>query len=249
MVGDVPADRGSRMRRTADPVGSYACRDSVRLTWGPMDAHLGDRFYTADPSPPAETGLMSEVPDVTQLLRSASAGRRSALDQLIPILYDELHRIAHSLLRDEPAGHTLNTTALVHEAYLKLVNVHEVEWHDRVHFLSVAARLMRRVLIDYARARQRTKRGAGAVPLPLDDQGSMVLPPLEELLDLEHALSRLETLGARQCRVVECRCFAGLSVEETAVALHTSPATVKRDWDFSRAWLNRALAGGRTEVP
>jgi RNA polymerase sigma factor (TIGR02999 family) len=192
---------------------------------------------------------MTEVVDVTQLLRSVSAGRTEALDQLIPIVYDELRRIAHGLLRDERAGHTLSTTALVHEAYLKLVNVHEVEWHDRAHFLAVAARLMRRVLIDYARTRQRAKRGGGAVPLTLDDRAAMPLPSLEDLLDLEDALSRLEAMGERRCRVVECRCFAGLTVQETAVALHTSPATVKRDWDFSRAWLNRALGGARVEVP
>jgi RNA polymerase sigma factor (TIGR02999 family) len=192
---------------------------------------------------------MTEVSDATQLLRSVSAGRTEALDQLIPIVYDELRRIAHGLLRDERAGHTLSTTALVHEAYLRLVNVHEVEWHDRAHFLAMAARLMRRVLIDYARTRQRAKRGGGAVPLTLDDWAATPLPSLEDLLDLEDALSRLEAMGERQCRVVECRCFAGLTVQETAVALHTSPATVKRDWDFSRAWLNRALGGARVEVP
>jgi RNA polymerase sigma factor (TIGR02999 family) len=201
------------------------------------------------PSPPDGSGLMTEVSDVTQLLRSYSAGRTGALDQLIPILYDELRRIAHGLLRDERSGHTLNTTALVHEAYLKLVNVHAVEWHDRAHFLSVVARVMRRVLVDYARARRREKRGGGAISLPLNDVASIPLPPFDDLLDLEDALCRLEALGERQCRVVECRCFAGLTVDETAVALNTSPATVKRDWEFSRAWLNRALDGARSEVP
>jgi RNA polymerase sigma factor (TIGR02999 family) len=184
---------------------------------------------------------MTDSPDVTQLLRELTAGRRDALDQIIPAVYGELRRIAHGQLRSERPGHTLSTTALVHEAYLKLVDVHEVEWQDRAHFFAMAARVMRRVLVDYARGRARRKRGGDVVRVPLDNVGAPSLPRAEDLLDLEEALSRLEAISERQCRVVECRCFAGLSVEETAEALGTSPATVKRDWAFSRAWLNREL--------
>ncbi|MEJ2185328.1 MAG: sigma-70 family RNA polymerase sigma factor [Gemmatimonadota bacterium] len=184
---------------------------------------------------------MTDSRDITLLLRDLTAGRRDALDQLIPAVYGELRRIAHGQLRNERQGHTLNTTALVHEAYLKLVNVREVEWNDRAHFFAMSARLMRRILIDYARTRKRAKRGGDAVRITLEDVGELPIERADELLDLEDALTRLEAMNERQCRVVECRCFAGLSVEETAEALGTSPATVKRDWAFSRAWLNREL--------
>lgn len=184
---------------------------------------------------------MTDAPDVTQLLRELTAGRRSALDRLIPLVYSELRRIAHGQLRNERSGHTLNTTALVHEAYLKLVNVREVEWQNRAHFFAMAGRLMRRILIDYARTKKREKRGGDAVHVPLEAVEDVAIQRADDLLDLEEALSRLESLNERGCRVVECRCLAGLSVEETAEALGTSPATVKRDWAFSRAWLNREL--------
>jgi len=185
---------------------------------------------------------MTDAHTVTQLLRELSDGRRSALDRLIPIVYDELRRIAHGQLLGERGSHTLSTTALVHEAYLKLVNVRDVEWHDRAHFFAMAARLMRRILIDYARTKKREKRGGNAVQVPLSKAMEISLEETADLLDLDDALSRLEALNERQCRVVECRCFAGLTVEETAAALGTSPATVKRDWAFSRAWLNRELS-------
>jgi RNA polymerase sigma factor (TIGR02999 family) len=186
---------------------------------------------------------MPEAPDVSQLLRDHSAGQSDALDRLIPIVYAELRAIAHRQLRHERTAHTLSTTALVHEAYLKLVKADDATWHDRAHFLAIAARVMRRILIDYARTRHRDKRGSAAIRVPLSDAAA-VLPALaDDMVDLDDALSRLETVNARGCRVVECRCFAGLSVEETATALHTSPATVKREWAFARAWLNRRLAG------
>jgi RNA polymerase sigma factor (TIGR02999 family) len=141
----------------------------------------------------------------------------------------------------------LNTTALVNETYLRLVNVDRVKWNGRAHFLAVAARVMRRVLIDYARARGRDKRGGDAVRVSLSDAAELLAAEggAEDMAELEEALARLEAMNERQCRVVECRCFGGLSVEETAEALGTSPATVKRDWAFSRAWLNREL-GRRT---
>jgi RNA polymerase sigma-70 factor, ECF subfamily len=157
-------------------------------------------------------------------------------------VYHELRRIAHAHLRGERPGHTLNTTALVHEAYLKLVGVERVEWQDRAHFYAAAAGAMRRILIDYARTRKRVKRGGeNAVQVPLVEALDLAVERSEDLLALDEALTRLETQNQRQGRVVECRCFAGLSVDETAAALGISPATVKRDWDFSRAWLNREL--------
>jgi len=188
---------------------------------------------------------MGDKPDINRLVRDVSQGQRDALDQLVPIVYDELRRIAHGQLRRERLGHTLNTTALVHEAYLRLLNIHQVQWLDRAHFFATAARVMRRVLIDYARARQRQKRGGGAVQVSLTD--AVVLPNAQtnDLLELDEALTRLEALGERQYRVVECRCFGGLSVEETAAVLSVSAATVKRDWTFARAWLNRELGPSR----
>lgn len=181
--------------------------------------------------------------DVAHLLRELSAGRSDALDRLLPIVYDELRNIAHGQLRRERSAGTLSTTALVHEAYLRLIGVQGVVWQDRAHFCGVAARVMRRVLVDYARARQRAKRGGAAVRVPLSDDVAVSPELSADLLDLEEALARFESVSARGCRVVECRCFAGLSLEETAVALQTSVATVKREWAFSRAWLNRELSG------
>jgi RNA polymerase sigma-70 factor (ECF subfamily) len=186
---------------------------------------------------------MDERADITGLLHELSRGRPDVLERLMPIVYSELRRIAHAQLRGERPGHTLNTTALVHEAYLKLTNLRQVEWRDRAHFFAMAARLMRRILIDYARARKRDKRGGDAVHVPLGD--AVDIPgrvAADDLLALDEALARLEAHSERQCRVVECRCFAGLTLEETAAALGISVATVKRDWTFSRAWLNRELA-------
>lgn len=192
--------------------------------------------------------MAEQASNVTDLLRALSQGRRDALDRLLPLVYDQLRRIAHGQLRGEQVGHTLNTTAVVHEAYLRLVKIEHVQWQDRAHFFAVAARLMRRVLIDYARARMREKRGGAAIRVPLDEAQDLAVGRADDLLALEEALTRLEALSERQCRVVECRCFAGMSVEETAIALGTSPATVKRDWAVSRAWLNRELRDGPPSV-
>lgn len=184
---------------------------------------------------------MGEPSEITQLLLQLSLGRREALDRLMPVVYDELRSVAQAQLRGERPGHTLNTTALVHEAYLKLINVREVQWRDRAHFFAMAARLMRRILIDYARARKRDKRGGDIVPVTLEETLAVSGDRADDLVALDDALARLELISDRQCRVVEFRCFAGLSVEETAEVLETSPATVKRDWAFARAWLNREL--------
>ena len=181
---------------------------------------------------------------ITDLLIQLSQGRREALDQLLPIVYNELRAVARRHLGGERPGHTLNTTALVHETYLKLVNVRQVQWRDRAHFFAMAGRLMRRILIDYARTRKRDKRGGERVAVSLDEAMAVAPERIEDLVAIDDALTRLEKESERQARVVECRCFAGLSVEETAEALGASEATIKRDWAFARAWLNRELGEG-----
>jgi RNA polymerase sigma factor (TIGR02999 family) len=158
-------------------------------------------------------------------------------------VYEELRRVAHRHLRGEQTGHTLGTTALVHEAYLELAKLEQVRWSGQAYVLAAASRAMRRILIDFAVARRAQKRGGGVVAAPLDDAVAMAATRGEELLALDEALDRLAAVSARQARVVECRFFGGMSVEETAEALGSSPATVKRDWTVARAWLNRELAG------
>lgn len=181
-------------------------------------------------------------PNVTMLLRRMSAGSGETLDAIIPLVYRELRSIAHRHLRREDPGHTLSTTALVHEAYLRLVDVRQVEWQGRAHFFAMASRIMRRVLINYARRRKRAKRGGGRVASSLEE-GELPIDQthLDDLLALDEALARLEAVNERRCRVVECRFFSGLGIEETAEALGVSPGTVKRDWRLARLWLNRQL--------
>ena len=186
-------------------------------------------------------------PNITQLLHALAHGDPAALDRLMTILYDDLRRMARAHLRQERAGHTLDSTALIHEAYMRLIEVKQVQWSDRHHFVAFASRVMRRVLTDYARARKRAKRGGGVIYVSVTNAHELQVMPTEALLDLDDTLVRLESLNERACRVVECRCFGGLSVEETAEALRTSPATVKRDWTFARAWLNRELGGDPRE--
>jgi RNA polymerase sigma-70 factor, ECF subfamily len=169
-----------------------------------------------------------------------SAERR--LDDLFPVVYEELRRVAHRHLRGELTGHTLGTTALVHEAYLEMAKLDRVQWAGREYVLAAASQAMRRVLIDYAVARHAQKRGGGAVAEPLDDAVAMAVSRGEDLIALDEALQRLAEDNPRYARVIECRFFGGMSVEETAAALGTSPATVKRDWTLARAWLNRELA-------
>lgn len=187
---------------------------------------------------------IAESGEVTRLLEQASQGDRDAKDRLVQLLYDELHRLAHRRMRGEREGHTLGTTALVHQAYLEIAGLDRIQWRNRAHFLAVAARAMRRVLIDHAVARRAQKREGNLRAIPLDEIVDLPLvagPSAEELLALDRALERLNALSERQCQVVECRFFAGMSVEETAEALQTSPATVKRDWTVARAWLHREL--------
>jgi RNA polymerase sigma factor (TIGR02999 family) len=182
--------------------------------------------------------------EVTQLLRQWSAGDASALDRLLPLVYDELRRRAGAYLRQERPGHTLQPTALVHEAYLKLVGGSSIDWKDRAHFFGVAARAMRQVLVDHARARQTAKRGEGQVRVELDAAGAVATPARSlDLLDLDRALSRLAALDERQSRLVELRLFAGLTIEESAEVLKVSHATVSREWKHAEAWLQREMAG------
>jgi RNA polymerase sigma-70 factor (ECF subfamily) len=188
----------------------------------------------SDPSPAG--------PDVTQALRALSSGDRTALDGLLPMVYDQLRAQARRALRSERPDHTLSPTALVHEAYLKLVRLERVEWRDRAHFFGACANEMRRILVSYARQRNAHKRGAGAHAIPLENAAIAAQSRPAELVALDEALERLREIDERQVKVVECRFFAGMSVEETAEALAISPATVKRDWTVARAWLNRELA-------
>lgn len=185
-----------------------------------------------------------ETSDITQMLREWSDGKAEVLDKLLPLVYDELHRQAASFLRRERPGHTLQTTALINEAYLKLIDRRGTDWQSRAHFFAVAAQAMRRILIDYARTKQREKRGGGNVKLSL---GAATLVAAEEkgkgvdLIALDEALNKLAELDEQQARVVELRYFSGLSLEETAEALRVSRATVARDWEAARAWLHRVL--------
>jgi RNA polymerase sigma factor (TIGR02999 family) len=182
--------------------------------------------------------------DVTQALTDLTAGDPEALDRLLPVVYEHLRTIARRELRRERPDHTLNATALVHEAYLRLVQLDRIDWEGRAHFFGAAANAMRRILISYARMKKAEKRGSGAEHASLDDVVVAARERPDHLLALDEALGRLGAIDERQARVVECRYFAGMSVEETAAALGISPATVKRDWVMARAWLNRALADG-----
>ena len=184
------------------------------------------------------------MPDITVLLQAHAAGKPGALEQLLPLVYEELRTIARARLRREQAGHTLAPTELVHEAFMKLVPG-RVEWNNRSHFYAIASRAMRNVLIDHAERRSAVKRGGGAAAITLPESAAAAgsgQEEVEDLIALGEALARLEKLDERQARVVECRFFGGLSIDETAEALGISAATVSRDWTFARAWLHNELA-------
>jgi len=178
---------------------------------------------------------------VTALLQAWGGGDAAALERLVPIVYEELHRQAQRYLQRETPGHTLQTTALVHEAYLRLVDQRQANWQNRAHFFGIAGQMMRRVLIDYARGKQAAKRGGGGIQVTLDDAMATAEARGIDLLELDEALSRLAELDSQQAKVVELRYFAGLGIEQTAEALQISPATVKREWAMARAWLKREL--------
>ena len=180
--------------------------------------------------------------EVTGLLRAWSDGDQLALEKLMPLVYAELHRLAKRYMGREHAGHTLQTSALVNEAYLRLVDAHGVPWQNRTHFFAVSAQIMRRILVDFARSRQNLKRGGGALQVTLDE-GLIVSPESSaDLLALDEALEKLAALNSRQSKVVELRYFGGLNEEEVAAALNVSARTVRHDWSLARAWLYRELS-------
>jgi len=186
---------------------------------------------------------MDVQPEVTRLLIEWSDGDSGALDALMPLVYDELRRLARSYLGRERGDHTLQPTALVNEAYLRLVDQRRVKWQNRAHFFGIAAQIMRRLLVDHARSVRAEKRGGGATKLELDEAVSAVAADREiDLEDLDRALERLTAIDERQSRIVELRYFAGATNEETAEALGIAVATVKRDWTMARAWLRTQLA-------
>jgi RNA polymerase sigma factor (TIGR02999 family) len=180
--------------------------------------------------------------DVTQLLESWGKGDRLALERLMPLVYEELHRLAQRYLRNERSDHTLQSTALVHEAYIRMVDQKTVHWQNRAHFFGVAAQSIRHILVDHARGHRAAKRGAGAAKLSLDE--AIGVPDRQEIdvLALDESLERLASLDPQQGQIVELRFFGGLSIEETAEVLHISPATVKRDWVMAKAWLYQNLS-------
>ena len=181
--------------------------------------------------------------EITQMLREWSEGRREALDELMPLVYDELRRQASRYLRTERVGHTLQTTALIHEAYLKLIDQRDVSWQNRAHFFGVAAQAMKRILVDYARERHREKRGGAFENLPLDEARFVVSGESGvDLIAVDKALSRLAEFDPQQASIVELKFFGGFSIEETAEALGISSATVKREWNSAKAWLRLEMS-------
>jgi RNA polymerase sigma factor (TIGR02999 family) len=187
---------------------------------------------------------MSSDDDITALLVDWGNGDQSALDQLLPLVERELHRLAHSYMRRENPDHTLQTTALINETYLRLIDQRKVQWQNRAHFFGIAAQIMRRILLNYARDQNRQKRGGRAIHVSLSEAMIMPAEKDRELIALNDALTRLEELDPRKSRVVELRYFGGLSVEEAAEVLKIAPITVMRDWQFAKAWLARELQNG-----
>lgn len=195
--------------------------------------------------PPARTGAIpvhgSSSKPVTDLLGRWRSGDREALNSLMPLVYDELRRIAQNYLRNERPGHTLQSTALVHEAYVRMIQQDLPEWQSRAHFFAVAAQLMRQILVDHARAHRADKRGGGVCKLALEDAQENAEPLDVDLIALDDALKTLSIMDPQQSKVVELKFFGGLSIEDTAVVLGISSSTVKRDWITARAWLYREL--------
>lgn len=182
---------------------------------------------------------------VSKLLLAWSEGEEGADEQLVPLVYEELHRLAKRYMRKERSGHTLQTSALVNEAYLRLVGAKEVRWQNRAHFFAVSARMMRRILVDLARAKHDLKRGGGAIQVSLEEALAVSPEPSAELVALDEALTRLARLHPRQAEVVEMRYFGGLTEEEVAEVLKVSLRTVQQDWRLARLWLYRDLRSGQ----
>lgn len=196
------------------------------------------------PSTPSNTAS-----NVTQLLVDWRNGDQAAFEQLMPVVYDELRRIAKRYMSREASHHTLQTTALVNEAYLRLVNQQDVEWQNRAHFFAISAQIMRHLLVDHARARNYAKRGGGAIQVSLNEEIASVADETVDLLALDEALTRLAAVDARKSRIVELRFFGGLSVEETAEVLNVSAITIKREWLKAKAWLYRELSQEQPDAP
>jgi RNA polymerase sigma factor (TIGR02999 family) len=186
--------------------------------------------------------MENSAQDVSQLLRAWTDGDQSALDRLTPIVHEELRRVARNYMRREPPGHSLQATALVNEAYMRLVDYNRMQWRNRAHFFAVSAQLMRRILVEHAR-RHNLKRGGGIRHISLEDTAVVSVAPSEDMIALDNALTKLATLDARMAQVVDLRFFGGLSVEETADVLKISAVTVMRDWSSARAWLYREMTG------
>ena len=184
---------------------------------------------------------MASAPDITALLDEWGRGNHGALDRLLPLVYAELRRIAQRRLRRERAGHTLQPTALVHEAYLRLVDQRQVDWRNRAHFFGVAAQVMRRILVDHARRHNANKRGDGVSCVSIDEAVVKPAPDVISVLALDQALGRLETIDGGLARIVELRAFGGLTIEEAALVLKVSASTAKREWRTAKAWLTREL--------
>ena len=185
--------------------------------------------------------------EVTRLLRDWGSGDQQALEKLVPLIYSELRQMAHKYLYRERPGHTLQTTALVHEAYLKLIDQRDARWQNREHFFAIAAQAMRRILVDSARQHKAMKRGGPAENLSLDEAANVSLEPDPILLPLDEALSKFAEIDPQQSRIVELRYFGGMTIEETAKVMNLSTDTVKREWAMARAWLRRALGGEATD--
>jgi RNA polymerase sigma factor (TIGR02999 family) len=185
--------------------------------------------------------------EITELLIAWSGGDKNALDEVMQIVYEELHRLAHRHLAKERQDHTLQTTALVNEAYLKLIDQKRVKWQSRSHFFALSSQLMRRILVDYARSRQYAKRGGGASALPLDE--ALIVAPgrAAEMIALDEALTELAKHDERKARIVELRFFAGMSIDETSELLGVSPGTVMKDWTLAKAWLQREMQRSRAD--
>lgn len=187
---------------------------------------------------------MPSPSEITELLVCWGNGDRAALERLLPLVEGELHRLAHAYMRREHPEHTLQTTALINETYLRLVDQRRVKWQNRAHFFGISAQIMRRVLLNYARSKRRDKRGGGAYMVSLSEAEAVAEGRSVELIALDEALQRLSLVDERKGRVVELRYFGGLSVQETAEVLGVSPVTVARDWDMARAWLAREMDYG-----
>ena len=185
--------------------------------------------------------------NVTQMLHDWSHGDREVLDKLVPVVFEELRRQAARYLKRERPGHTLQTTALIHEAYIRLIDQKNVHWQNRAHFYAISAKLMRRILVDHARSRQAAKRGGSDIKLPLEEAMNASEGREVDLVALDEALERLAAIDPQQSRVVELKFFSGMSVEETAEVLGVSTRTVKRDWNVAKAWLRRQISEGEVE--